>query len=72
MASVGRHHHLDVDEQFRAPTRAVYEGVLGGKRGGNTDRVLSRGCGSVGHGMSPASAGTRAAAAISTSRGPAK
>ena len=31
MASVGRHHHLDVDEQFRAPTRAVYEGVLGGK-----------------------------------------
>jgi hypothetical protein len=31
MASIGRHHHLDVDEQFRAPTRAVYEGVLGGK-----------------------------------------
>jgi hypothetical protein len=31
MASIGRHHHLDVDEQFRAPTRALYEGVLGGK-----------------------------------------
>jgi hypothetical protein len=31
MASIGRHHHLDVDEQFRAPTRALYEGVLGGQ-----------------------------------------
>jgi hypothetical protein len=30
MASIGRHHHLNVDEQFRAPTRALYEGVLGG------------------------------------------
>ena len=29
MASIGRHHHLDVDEQFRAPTKALYEGVLG-------------------------------------------
>jgi len=31
MASIGRHHHLNVDEQFRAPTRALYERVLGGK-----------------------------------------
>lgn len=31
MASIGRHHHLDVDEQFRTPTRALYEGILGGK-----------------------------------------
>ena len=31
MANIGRHHHLDVDEQFRTPTRALYEGILGGK-----------------------------------------
>jgi len=29
MASIGMHHHLDVDEQFRAPTRAVGEGSSG-------------------------------------------
>jgi hypothetical protein len=31
MASIGRHHHLDVDERLRVQTRAVYERVLGGR-----------------------------------------
>ena len=31
MASIGGHHHLNVDARFRSQTKAVYEGVLAGR-----------------------------------------